>query len=127
MHVTLIRPSQEVAKSLLKLLPKDLPPALRPKNSGNLYEVLSRTPNVEGLEVHQTRWSDKRVSNSYWKITDARFKCEGKHGKAWGILYWRGKKMSPQPELIRGGLKYVWKEGRSSAVLAAPQPKPTAA
>lgn len=91
MHATIARHSQDVAKSLLKLLPRDLPPALKPKAGGNLYEILSRTPNVEGMEVSQKRWTDKQVSDSYWKVTRARFKCEGKHGKAWGILYWRGR------------------------------------
>ncbi len=93
MYATVIRHSQELAKSLSKLLPKDLPPALKPKTAGSLYEILSRTPNVEGMEVYQRRWSDKQVANSYWKVTRARFKCEGTHGKAWGILYWRGQRM----------------------------------
>lgn len=91
MYPTLVRHSQDIAKSLLKLLPKQLPPTLKPKSGGNLYEILSRTPNVEGMEVHQKRWSEKKISNSYWRITRARFKCEGKHGKAWGVLYWRGQ------------------------------------
>lgn len=148
MYATLIRHSQDVTKSLLKLLPKDLPPALKPKPGGSLYEILSRTPNVEGMEVHQRRWSEKQVPNSYWKVTHARFKCEGKHGKAWGILYWRGmlsgdfrspvrweltrcgrtgKRISRNPEVIRGGLKYSWREGRSQAIQPAPRPKPTTA
>lgn len=28
--------------------------------------------------------------------------------------------MSPQPELIRGGLKYVWREGRSRIIDSKP-------
>ncbi len=33
--------------------------------------------------------------------------------------------MSPQPELIRGGLKYAWGEGRSKAVQPTPTPRVT--
>ncbi|CAA7260245.1 unnamed protein product [Cyclocybe aegerita] len=106
----------QTIKRILPLKKSDLPPVLR-KSTGNLYQVLSRTPTGGvGLEVHQTRWSHKQISESYWKVTRSQFKCEGKHGKAWGRLYWKGKLVSPREERIPGSLKYSWKEGRSKGV-----------
>ncbi|KAJ7228948.1 hypothetical protein GGX14DRAFT_415932 [Mycena pura] len=80
-----------ITRTLQRLLPgaQALPPALK-KHPANLYEVLSRTPNAIGKEVHQLRWSEKRISDSYWRVTRAQFKCNGEHGKAWGQLYWKG-------------------------------------
>lgn len=102
-----------IAQALRKLLPRELPPSLTGR-PGNLYEVLSRTPDGGvGKEVYQMRWSNKQIEDSYWKVTKTKFKCEGKHGKAWGMLYWKGKPVSLEEEEIRGGLKYTWAEGRS--------------
>lgn len=68
-----------------------------------------------GKKVHQFRWSEKQIPDSYWVVTRAKFKCEGKHGKAWGMLYWKDKLVSTKEERIRGALKYTWKEGHSVA------------
>ena len=123
-------------KSLLPLKKSQLPPALKPQ-TGNLYQILSRTPTGGvGTEVHQVRWNEKQISNSYWIITRSKFKCGGNYGKAWGQLYWKGLLgslphdccchsyvyilgvlVSPREELIRGALKYTWKDGRSKAKL----------
>ncbi|KAF9468890.1 hypothetical protein BDZ94DRAFT_1286824 [Collybia nuda] len=109
-----------VARSLQKLLPKELPPALAAR-PGNLYEVISRTPSGGvGKIVHQTRWDNKQISDSYWLVTRSKFKCEGKHGKAWGFLFWKDRPVSVQEERIRGALKYTWAEGPSGA---SKQPK----
>ncbi|KAG5637623.1 hypothetical protein H0H81_003904 [Sphagnurus paluster] len=105
--------SSAVARSIQKLLPNSLPPSLvaRP---GNLYEVISRTPDGGvGRKVHQIRWSEKQIGDSYWLVTRSKFKCEGKHGKAWGLLYWKNKLVSPLEQRIPGSLKYTWKEGPS--------------
>ncbi|GLB33510.1 putative mitochondrial 28S ribosomal protein S34 [Lyophyllum shimeji] len=107
--------SSGIAQSIQKLLPNKLPPSLVPR-TGNLYEVLSRSPGGGvGTKVHQIRWSEKQIGDSYWVVTRSRFKCEGKHGKAWGLLYWKNKLVSPREERIRGSLKYTWAEGRSVA------------
>src|SRR3954447_11284111 len=80
----------QVSNALRALLPSTLPPTLN-RQPGNLYEVLSRTPGDGiGKRVYQTRWRTKAITNCYWQITRARLKCEGKHGKAWGKLYWKG-------------------------------------
>ncbi|KAJ3565804.1 hypothetical protein NP233_g7407 [Leucocoprinus birnbaumii] len=115
MHPTLSRQTAALANSISNLLPKKLPPTLSAPENANLYELLSRAPgDVKGKEVHQLRWTYSGKSNSYWKITDARFKCGGKHGKAWGILYMSGKQINEEPKVIRTGLKYTWGEGRST-------------
>jgi small subunit ribosomal protein S34 len=80
----------EAAKALQKLLPQKLPPSLSTR-PGNLYEVISRYPNDGvGRIVHQTRWGRKGIEDSYWRITRSRTKLQGTHGKAWGLLYWKG-------------------------------------
>ncbi|KAF8631271.1 hypothetical protein AX15_002597 [Amanita polypyramis BW_CC] len=111
-------PAPNIARSLRRLLPKDLPPSLAGR-PGNLYEVLSRTPDGGvGKEIHQMRWNNKQMEGSYWKVTRTKFKNEGKNGKAWGLLCWKGKLVSPQEEEIRGGLKYTWAEGHSKPLKA---------
>ncbi|KAF8165054.1 hypothetical protein B0H34DRAFT_687602 [Crassisporium funariophilum] len=108
--------SSTLSQALQRLLPVKktaLPPVLK-ASTGNLYEVLSRTPTGGiGAEVHQLRWSKKQIPDSYWVVTRSRFKCDGKHGKAWGRLYWKGVLVSAREEQIRGSLKYTWKDGRS--------------
>lgn len=84
------RSASTVSASIQRLLPKQLPPSLSPK-TGNLYEVLSRTPTGGvGQKVFQTRWRSKKIEDCYWVVTRSKFKCEGHHGKAWGHLYWKG-------------------------------------
>jgi len=91
MFASLVRRSAvSVTESIKNLLPKDLPPALTPK-AGSLYEVLSRTPTGGvGSKVFQTRWKGKGIHDCYWVVTRSQFKCDGKHGKAWGQLVWKG-------------------------------------
>ena len=121
-----------VQTALRKLLPSQLPPSLSPL-PGNLYEVLSRFPqDGVGQKVYQTRWGSKGIAGSYWEITRTRLKCEGKHGKAWGVLVWKGEsiadhmpirlslthrnegtRVSERDEMIPGGLKYRWTVGES--------------
>ncbi|KAF8076087.1 hypothetical protein FPV67DRAFT_1470312 [Lyophyllum atratum] len=103
------------ARSIQKLLPNKLPPSLT-ERPGTLYEVISRTPGGGvGRMVHQLRWSEKQIGDSYWLVTRSQFKCEGKHGKAWGLLYWKNQLVSTKEERIRGSLKYTWSEGPSAA------------
>ena len=102
------------------------------RKAGNLYEVLSQSPgNCLGRRVYQTRWRAKGITGCYWEITKAQFKCEGKHGKAWGQLHWRGEYQwnftkvlrkfivlgkvvtEKEEERVRGALKYNWQEGVS--------------
>lgn len=84
------RAAGDISHALQKLLPKELPPSLA-GHPANLYEILSRNPNgVARRKVHQIRWGAKGIPDSYWVVTRAKFKCEGKHGKAWGWLYWKG-------------------------------------
>jgi small subunit ribosomal protein S34 len=84
---------QVVSKALRALetfLPQLSAPSLNNK-AGNLYQILSRYPHDGvGIQVSQTRWGQKGIANSYWLVTRTRLKLEGKHGKAWGKLYWKG-------------------------------------
>jgi small subunit ribosomal protein S34 len=122
-----------VEKAIRAFLPRVLPPSLS-QNAGNLYQVLSRTPpHSTGKKVYQTRWRAKQIQGCYWLVTRTQFKCEGKHGKAWGKLYWKGesdlwlmhsiqqrtsalltgKLVSSREERVRGALKHNWQEGIS--------------
>lgn len=81
----------DVASALRKLLPKELPASLDTSRPGNLYQVLSRHPDGGvGRRVTQCRWGPKGIEGSYWIVTRAKFKLEGKHGKAWGKMFWKG-------------------------------------
>ncbi|EMD40445.1 hypothetical protein CERSUDRAFT_80116 [Gelatoporia subvermispora B] len=108
--------SSAVASALRKLLPRQLPPSLSSR-PGNLYEVLARYPNDGiGRRVYQTRWGAKGIEGCYWEVTRTKLKLEGKHGKAWGVLTWKGKRVSEAEERIPGSLKYNWAEGESQTV-----------
>lgn len=135
-----------VAGALRKLLPRELPSSLDTSRPGNLYEVLSRHPDGGvGRRVTQCRWGPKGIEGSYWLVTRAKFKLEGKHGKAWGQLFWKGaysfqmvytydmilicplhvgqNVTKGKDERIRGSLKYTWVEGKSTPPKVAAEAK----
>ena len=132
---------QRVAKAIQRLLPSKLPPTLS-NSPSSLYQVLSRFPqDGVGQKVFQTRWGTKGFPDCYWEVTRTRLKLEGKHGKAWGHLVWRGtclyplrvreawslrrfvsgKRVGERETMIRGGLKYVWATGTSSSGVYNPK------
>jgi small subunit ribosomal protein S34 len=128
--------AQQSAAALQSLLGNSVPRVLK-EGKLSLLETLSRLPRAgEGARVHQARWTKKGIDNCYWQVTRCTTKNEGKSGKVWGLLVWRGectrvfnhthnslehhfcplgKPISTRPERIRGALKYHWKEGVSSA------------
>ena len=138
---TLMAPNvRTVAKAIQHFLPSKLPPTLSDSPS-SLYQVLSRFPkDGVGRKVYQTRWGTKGFPHCYWEVTRTKLKLEGKHGKAWGRLFWKGTsvrvvvasdlavevlmigKRVGDETLIRGGLKYTWAPGTSTAGI--PKSKP---
>ena len=124
-----------MASSLPPALAKLLPATKATKNATlnphptTLYQTLSRLRNDGvGALVAQRRWDAKNIHGCYWKVTRVKLKDEGKHGRAWGRLVWRGwlkislfrknfnvnlvllgEIVSTRDEQIRGGLKYLWK------------------
>ncbi|KAL1743572.1 hypothetical protein HDZ31DRAFT_64930 [Schizophyllum fasciatum] len=109
-----------IARALERLLPK---PSARPPTlsalPAALPRVLSRTPDGGvGRRVHQVRWAEKQIPDSYWLVSRTAFKRGGAHGKAWGKLYWKGRLVSDKEERIRGTLKYSWAEGPSKPTRA---------
>ncbi|KAK7060277.1 hypothetical protein VNI00_001042 [Paramarasmius palmivorus] len=116
-------PTSSILNTLSKIPPTLLPPKsarppslLPPGPKKTLFSILSKTSSGGvGKHVYQTRWSRKNIGDCYWVVTRSELKCEGKHGKVWGRLVWRGKEVSERDERIRGSLKYNWAEGRSSA------------
>ncbi|KAH9927113.1 uncharacterized protein BXZ73DRAFT_49000, partial [Epithele typhae] len=114
--------SPQLLASLRRLLPAEVPPSLSTKPA-NLYQVLSKYPkDGVGQKVHQARWGRIGIEGSYWEVTRTRMKCEGSHGKAWGLKYWKGKCVSEREERIRGALKYTWSTGESAGSAAAGPP-----
>ena len=127
--------SRTMASSLPPALAKLLPATKATANATlnphptTLYQTLSRLRNDGvGALVAQRRWDAKNIHGCYWKITRVKLKDEGKHGRAWGKLIWRGQPkpafsiristltleflgeiVSTRDEQIRGGLKYLWK------------------
>ena len=99
--------------ALAKLLPAAKPTANATLNPypTTLYRTLSRLRNDGvGALVAQRRWDAKNIPGSYWKVTRVKLKDEGKHGRAWGRLIWRGqpktslfhKKLSVNSGISRG-------------------------
>lgn len=87
----LIPTPEQTAKAISDLLPQSLPGTLKP-GQRNLYEVLARLPEAGvGTKVYQKRWTRKGIEGSTWKITESRLKNNGKNGKAWGLLWWKGE------------------------------------
>lgn len=139
----------KASRAIESFLPAQVPPSLD-KRAATLPQVLSRYPHDGvGLKVHQCRWGHKGIDNSYYLVTRSKLKLEGKHGKAWGKLFWKGtpscnalptlrtgsltpaveitgKAVSDTDELISGSLKYNWRAGPSNVVappkVAAPAP-----
>ena len=67
------------------------PNPLTQNHSRSLYETLSRMPrDGVGARVTQPRWAAKGILNCYWEVTKVRIKDEGRHGKVWGRLFWKG-------------------------------------
>ncbi|KLO15747.1 hypothetical protein SCHPADRAFT_849098 [Schizopora paradoxa] len=111
--------SRSLASSLPPALKKLIPQttatqlSLQPRN---LYETLSRLPkDGVGSRVYQTRWQSKKIGGSYYEVTRVSLKDEGKHGKAWGRLVWKGRPVNEE-ERIRGALKYRWDVGISRGI-----------
>ena len=82
-------------KPLLKSLPSEAISLLHNADTHiprTLYATLARLPrDGVGARVFQTRWQSKGIQGCYWEVTKVKLKDEGKHGKAWGKLVWRGK------------------------------------
>lgn len=143
--------SSQIAAAVKRLLPSTIPPSLTSRPA-SLPEVVSRArKDGVGMLVHQTRWNKKGLEDCYWQVTRTKLKLEGKHGKVWGKLVWRGmcaslflaaamggswlghvltalslgKLVSENDELIRGGLKYTWAPGKSRAERARSSPPQT--
>lgn len=136
---------QTVAKAIQHFLPSKLPPTLS-NSPSSLYQVLSRFPqDGVGQRVYQTRWGMKGFPECYWEVTRTKLKLEGKHGKAWGRLVWRGTcvcvavtqnsaanlpvlgKRVEDETMIRGGLKYTWSTGTSTSGIVQPKAPSTSA
>ena len=131
---------QTVARAIQHFLPSKLPPTLS-NSPSSLYQVLSRFPqDGVGQRVYQTRWGVKGFPECYWEVTRTKLKLEGKHGKAWGHLVWRGacvcvvvtrglavkslavgKRVNEDEATIRGGLKYTWSTGPSTSGIVQPK------
>src|SRR5258706_1410507 len=64
-----------------------------------LYQTLSRLRNDGvGALVAQRRWDAKNIFGCYWKVTRVKLKDEGRHGRVWGRLIWKGQpKIQPFP------------------------------
>jgi len=91
MPTTVLRRVSSVSSAISKLLPQKVAPSIGRSNDLTLFQLLGRAPtNLKGTVVHQQRWSQKGRMYWFWKITDARFKDEGKHGKVWGNFYLGG-------------------------------------
>ncbi|KAI5122181.1 hypothetical protein M0805_007078 [Coniferiporia weirii] len=110
---SVLRAASALPRAFAELVPKATSEALVDKPR-TLYQTLSRLPkDGVGTRVYQTRWQSKGIEGCYWEVSRVKLKCEGAHGKAWGRLVWRGKRVSEREECIPGSLKYMWMVGHS--------------
>ncbi|KAI9471556.1 hypothetical protein BX667DRAFT_533155 [Coemansia mojavensis] len=82
----------------------------KPKTLPELLNVQRK--NAYKVKVMPTHWFEKGFDGCYYEIHKAKYKRylnEPTHGKAWGILFWRGKQMTDKPYKIRGCLKFNWR------------------
>ncbi|KAK9818258.1 hypothetical protein WJX72_009693 [[Myrmecia] bisecta] len=72
----------------------------------NLFEVAQTLPKRGlGADVQRSRWNEEH----FWRITAIKPSLDGKHGKVWGILHWKGKPQHEAPTQVNGPLKKVWR------------------
>jgi len=71
----------------------------------NLFDVIRVLPRQGlGQKVSRKSWQD----NSYWTIERVKISLDGRHGKAHGLLTWRGT-TAEKPTKINGVLKNLWR------------------
>ncbi|SCZ98386.1 BZ3500_MvSof-1268-A1-R1_Chr7-1g09119 [Microbotryum saponariae] len=98
--------------------------ASRPVQLPRLLSLLPRD-GVNAV-VYETRWAEMGIPvptysaskasappTSRWEIKKVRLDLSGPKpmGRAWGVFYWKGKRMTPDDveyERVKGGLKYMW-------------------
>ncbi|GAA5839528.1 hypothetical protein JCM11251_002748 [Rhodosporidiobolus azoricus] len=105
-----------------------------------LPRLLSLLPrDGVGASVYQSRWAGKGLpvptsaatldDTCRWDVKKVKLQVkDGKHvgGRAWGVLHWKGKRVTPadkEYEPIRSGLKYLWQASTPPPLLASP-PRP---
>jgi len=112
-------PPMAIPRSLLKLIPEDKGRqrlailshiATQPRR---LPAILSRLPrDGVGSCVRRETWAQKGFNDSWWEITRVKLKNEGRDGRAWGRLWWRGKLVTntanKTDEPIDGGVRHNW-------------------
>jgi len=71
----------------------------------NLFDIIRVLPRQGlGQKVSRKTWED----NSFWTIERVKISLDGRHGKAHGLLTWRGTP-AEKPTRINGPLKHVWR------------------
>lgn len=84
----------------------------RQQGPRKFFELATMFPNNGiGMKFFRKNW---RSQNSYWRITRVKLKVapekfddENVHGKAWGVLTWRGQSDGRERPL-RGTYKKLW-------------------
>ncbi|GJN89881.1 hypothetical protein Rhopal_002870-T1 [Rhodotorula paludigena] len=93
--------------------------------SVKLPQLLSLLPRDGiGASVYASRWAGKGLpvptaashegdATCRWDVKKVRLVTKDGRvtGRAWGVLHWKGKRVTPEDkeyERIRGGLKYLW-------------------
>ncbi|KAL4529933.1 hypothetical protein Ndes2526A_g04676 [Nannochloris sp. 'desiccata'] len=64
-----------------------------------------------GTKITRSTWQD----NSFWTVTQIKTEMDGKRGKAYGLLTWRGEQQGEQPSRIRGASKKTMETTRGSS------------
>jgi hypothetical protein len=74
-------------------------------NAKNFIEVTRSLPKHGiGAKLRRTTWGE----DSFWQVTAVKPHEDGVHGKASGILTWKGVQQSEKPRRVNGVLKKIW-------------------
>ncbi|KAF9963468.1 hypothetical protein BGZ65_003126 [Modicella reniformis] len=100
-----------IAKEILSKPANALPLISQFTQPKNLYRAL-KVMDARGVgeNVTTTKLLNKGFKDCYYKVTQIKFRgTEVDHGKAYGIVVWKGKVLNNgKPVEIRGGLKWNW-------------------
>lgn len=76
------------------------------KKRKNLFDVLNFLPNFGvGAFVRKRKWH----GYANIQITKIKLGPDGRHGKAYGIKYWKGFPLNQVPKRILQVHKYIWR------------------
>ncbi|KAL1923565.1 uncharacterized protein VTP21DRAFT_8545 [Calcarisporiella thermophila] len=82
--------------------------AYKPKN---LYELLNTHKDFGvGQRVVLQKWINKGFQDCYYEITKIKLKEDLRHGRAWGVMVWKGRTLDEgKPKKLMQTARRQWR------------------